>query len=182
MSRSASKTTLFSTISQRAFTLLELLITTGVTALLLLAISSLFITFLATAYKSRISQNLRESGGNATRQIIDMLRNANEITSPCESETQLDYISIIGSDDLETIIREEDDRIASISANGKYYLTEGSSLSTDYVQNLLFTCYPTEEGKKYIEVNFNLKVGSDEIENNPRTSSLDFGSGVVTRN
>jgi len=168
--------------TQRAFTLIELLITTSVTALLMLAVSSLFITFLATAYKSRISQNLRESGGNATRQIIDMLRSANELTSPCESESPTNYISLIGSDGLETTIREENDRIASVSANGTFYLTENSDLSEDYVQDLLFTCHPTEEGKKYIEVDFNLRVGSGEIENNPRATSLDFGSGVVTRN
>jgi prepilin-type N-terminal cleavage/methylation domain-containing protein len=168
--------------TQKAFTLLELLITTSVTALLMLAVSSLFITFLATAYKSRISQNLRQSGGNATRQIIDMLRSANEVTSPCESASPLDYVTLIGNDGLETTIREEDDRIASISANGKFYLTESSDLSEDYVQDLFFTCYPTEEGKKYIEVDFNLRVGTGEAENSPRATQLDFGSGVATRN
>lgn len=166
---------------QKAFTLLELLITTSITALLMLAVSSLFITFLATAYKSRISQNLRESGGNAVRQIVDMMRNANEITSPCE-ENPLDYVSLTSADGLSTTIREEDDRIASISASGKSYLTENSSLSEDYVSDLIFTCYPTSEGNKYIEVDFNLRVGTGEAENSQRATSLDFGSGVVTRN
>lgn len=167
--------------SQKGFTLLELLITTSVTALLMLAVSSLFITFLATAYKSRISQNLRESGGNANRQIVDMLRSANEITSPCTS-SPLNYVSLIGADGLTTTIREENDQIASVSANGTSYLTESSDLSEDYVQSLLFTCYPTQEGKKYIEINFNLRVGGGEAENNPRATRLNFGSGVVTRN
>ncbi len=166
---------------QKAFTLLELLITSSITALMMLAISSLFITFLATAYKSRISQNLRESGGNATRQIIDMIRSANEITSTCDSSRPLNYITLIGYDGLETTIKEDSDRIASISANSKFYLTEKSA-STDYLRNLTFNCYPTVENKKYIEVSFSLQVGEGTATNNARVTSLDFGSGIATRN
>lgn len=166
---------------QKAFTLLELLVTTSVTALLMLAISSLFITFLATAYKSRISQSLRESGNNAMTQMIEMIRNANEISSVCDGDDPLNYIDIINRDGLNTIIREEDDRIASVSANSKFYLTE-STTNPDYISNLLFTCYPTPEGKKYIEINFTLKVGDGEASNSARATTLDFSSGMATRN
>lgn len=166
---------------QKAFTLLELLVTSSITALLMLAISSLFITFLATAYKSRISQNLRESGNNAITQMVEMIRSASEINSACDSEEPLDYISIINKDGLETILKEEDNRIASISANSKFYLTE-SSTNPDYVSNLIFTCYPTPEGKKYIEINFTLRVGEGEASNSARSTSLDFSSGLATRN
>jgi len=169
---------------QKAFTLLELLITTSVTALLMLAISSLFITFLATAYKSRISQNLRESGNNAITQMVEMIRSAGEVTSPCLSEEPLDYISISDSDGLDTTIREEDNRIASISAstNNKFYLTE-SNTNPNYISNLIFTCYPTPEGKKYIKIDFTLQVGDNkEASNSARSTTLDFSSGLVTRN
>lgn len=166
---------------QKAFTLIELLVTTSVTALLMLAISSLFITFLATAYKSRISQNLRESGNNAMTQIIEMIRSANEITSTCISEEPLDYISIVNQDGLITTIREEDNRVASVSATSKFYLTE-SNPNPDYISNLLFTCYPTPEGKKYIEINFTLRTGDAEASNSARSTTLDFSSGLATRN
>lgn len=167
---------------QKAFTLLELLVTSSITALLMLAISSLFITFLATAYKSRISQNLRESGNNAMVQMTEMIRGASEITSSCISDQPLDYISIINQDGLSTILKKEDNRIASIGAsNSKFYLTESNN-NPDYVSNLLFTCHPTPEGKKYIEVVFTLRVGEGEISNSARSTSLDFSSGLVTRN
>lgn len=166
---------------QKAFTLLELLVTSSITALLMLAISSLFVSFLATAYKSRISQNLRESGNNAMTQMIEMIRSASEISSVCDTEEPLNYINLINQDGLETIIREEDDRIASVSANNKLYLTE-SHASPNYISNLLFTCYPTPEGKKYIEINFTLRVGTGEVENNARSTTLDFSSGMATRN
>ena len=166
---------------QQAFTLLELLVTSSITALLMLSISSLFITFLATAYKSRISQNLRESGSNATRQIIDMVRGANEILSSCDQEIPLNYIVIVGQDGLETTIIEDEDRIASISANNKFYLTE-SSLNPDYLSDLIFRCYPTTEGKKYIEVSFSLHSGDSTASNSAKSTTLEFGSGAVTRN
>ena len=167
--------------NQRAFTLLELLITTSVTALLMLAISSLFITFLATAYKSRISQNLRESGNNAMKQIIDMIRSANAVSSLCDEQNPLDYIILLGQDGSLSTILEEDDRIASVSAENKFYLTQ-SAPNTDYLQNLVFNCYPTVENKKYIEVKFTLRVGEGEASNSARSTSLEFGSGVATRN
>lgn len=178
----------------KAFTLLELLVTSSITAILMLAISSLFITFLATAYKSRISQNLRESGSGAMRQMIDMIRSANEITSTCDKDTPLDNIVLIGADGLESTIKEQDDRIASVSAatncspsdpycnpNGIVFLTE-SSLNTNYLNNLYFKCYPTSEGKKYIEVGFTLKIGDNEASNSARSTTLDFSSGISTRN
>lgn len=167
---------------QKAFTLLELLVTSSITAILMLAISSLFITFLATAYKSRISQNLRESGGGAMRQMIDMIRSASEITSACNQNTPLTSIVLVGTDGLESTIREEDDRIASVSANKKSYLTESNPDTTNYVQNLSFTCYPTNEGKKYIEIGFTLKAGDNVASNSARSTTLDFSSGVSTRN
>lgn len=166
---------------QKAFTLLELLVTSSITALLMLVISSLFITFLATAYKSRISQNLRESGNNAMTQMVEMIRSASEVSSACNQDQPLDYIDIVNQDGLNTIIKEEDNRIASISANSKFYLTE-SNLNPDYVSNLIFTCYPTPEGKKYIEISFTLRVGEGEASNSAKSTSLDFSSGLATRN
>lgn len=166
---------------QKAFTLLELLITSSITALLMLAITSLFISFLASAYKSRISQSLRESGNNTMIKIVEMIRNANEIGSYCNADYPLDYINLTGQDGLYTLIKVENNQIASISATNKSYLTE-SSASQNHISNLLFKCYPTPEGKNYVEVNFSLHTGSGEEDNSARSTSLDFSSGVATRN
>ncbi len=165
----------------KAFTLIELLVTSGITAILMLAVSSLFITFLATAFKSRISQNLRESGNNAMIQMVEMIRSASEITSFCIKDQPLNYITIVGPDGLESTIIEEDDRIASLSATKKSYLTE-SATSTNYVNDLIFDCYPTSEGKKYIQISFTLKAGDNIASNSARSTTLDFSSGIATRN
>lgn len=168
---------------QKAFTLLELLVTSGITALLMLAISSLLITFLATAYKSRISQNLRQSGGNAMNQMIDMIRSSSAIVSECDATLALDHLTLIGNDGQEsTILKDVDtDRIASVSATTKIYLTK-SSTNPNYVQNLLFQCFPTAKGTKYIKISFVLKTSDNDADSGPRATTLDFMSGVATRN
>lgn len=166
---------------QKAFTLLELLITSGITAFLMLAVSSLFLAFLATAYKSRMSQNLRESGNNAMTQIINMVRNSSEINSTCIKDKSFNSIALIASDGLESIIKIDGNRIASVSAGKKSYLTE-SNLNTNYINRLIFKCYPTPDGKKYVEVNFTLHSGDDTASNSARSITLDFASGTLIRN
>lgn len=168
----------------RAFTLLELLITTSITALLMLAISSLLITFLASAYKSRLSQSLREAGNQAMNQMLEMLRNANEISSPCQSQEYLSEISLINTDGLSTTFREENDRIASVSGQQTFYLTQSPvAQDVDYLRDLRFNCSLTPSGKKYLSVSFTLQRGqTNSPMNNPRSAFLDFHSGVVTRN
>ena len=52
----------------------------------------------------------------------------------------------------------------------------------NYISNLLFTCYPTPEGKNYIEIEFTLRTGDGEASNSARSTTLDFSSGLVTRN
>jgi len=183
MSQSASK--------KNAFTLLELLLTAGITALMMLAVTSLFITFLLTAGKNRLSQRLRESGTSAMQKMTEMLRNANSVSSNCAGATDegvlLEEISLIGADGLTTVLSEIDDKIASSSAeNGVYYLTsnEDGEEGGDpgYLQNLLFTCYATELGAKYVEINFTLSTKTQSTLSSPTASQLDFSSGVSLRN
>lgn len=182
-----SKKTSLIASTQAAFTLLELMIAATITAILMLAVSSLLITFLATAHKSRISQSLRESGGNAMRQMIEMIRNSHDVNSVCDSDTPLSSLVIVGVDGQTTTFQEENDRLASVAATRTYYLTETSSISSDYVQSLQFHCHPTPEGKKYVEINFTLRAGetadvTNPQLNSPRNTTLEFSSGVVTRN
>lgn len=184
MSRSATQQT-------TAFTLIELLLTAGITALIMLAVTSLFITFLLTASKNRLSQSVRESGTNAMQKMTEMLRGANSVNSNCASATDegviLTEISLVGQDGLTTILSELDDKIASTSAeNGIYYLTnnedgeEGDN--PGYLQNLLFTCYATELGAKYVEIAFTISTSPLTLANSPTVSHLDFKSGVSLRN
>jgi len=171
---------------QQAFTLLELLLTAGLTALLMLGVTTLFITFLLTATKNRLNQNVRESGTSAMQKMTELLRNANSVSSNCttadESGAEMEELSLIGPDGLTTTFSEIDDKIASSSAeNGTYFLTSGEA-DGDRLRNLLFTCYATELGPKYVNINFTLSTLDNQSESSPNNSSLDFNSGVSLRN
>ena len=173
---------------QAGFTLIELLVTVGITALMMLAVTSLFATFLLSAGKSRLSQRLRENGTAAMSKMTELLRNANSVSSNCSSATGegvvLTELSLISSDGLTTTLSELNDKIASSSAeNGTYYLTSSSdSIEADRLRNLQFTCYATETGNHYVSIDFSLS-SSDQVEaNSPTASTLDFSSGVSLRN
>jgi len=170
-------------LRQSAFTLIELLVTAGLTALIMMAVTSLFITFLMTATKNRLSQSVRESGSSAMSKMIELLRNANSIASVCTAEgASMESLAIIGQDGLTTTLQQLDDKIASSSAeNGDYFLTQSAGGEEDHLHDLIFTCYDTELGPKYVAISFTLTTGND-IENSPTSSSLDFRSGVSLRN
>ena len=166
---------------QTAFTLLELLVTTAVSALMMLAVTTLFISFLNTSYKSKISQKLREDGNNAMIEMISQIRSSGEITSVCSNGTPLGSISFVGLDGLTTTFSEDEDKIASASAeNGTFYLTDGSD-DANRLSGLTFTCYNNDDGAKYISVDFTLKYGTGDT-NSLTTSILNFSSGVALRN
>lgn len=166
---------------QAAFTLLELLVTTAVSALMMVAVTTLFITFLNTSYKSKISQELREDGNNAMIEMISQIRSSGEVTSLCNDGVGMESISFIGLDGLTTTFSEDEDKIASASAeNGTFYLTDTPE-GADRLSNLAFTCYNSDEGAKYISIDFTLKSGTGET-NSTTTSILDFSSGVALRN
>jgi type II secretory pathway pseudopilin PulG len=166
---------------EAAFTLLEMLVTTGITAIMMLTVTTLFISFLSTAHKSKISQNLREDGNNAMIDMINQIRNASEIVTECNDGDALTSLSLISQDGLTTTFTEENDKIASISAeNGTFYLTDSAD-GLDRLNPFVFSCNNNESGAKYVSIFFTLKSGTGDS-NSPNTSILDFSSGVALRN
>ncbi len=160
----------------KAFTLLELLVTTSVTALLMLGVSSLFIAFLGSAHKSKISQTLREEGQAAMQQMTRQLRSAKGIDLDCVSSDPQNSLSFINEFGEQITFSEDADRIASAAATLTYHLTSARPEETDYLRDLSFRCFGASGEQKYIEISFGLHV------NRVRPTSLDFRSGVVTRN
>lgn len=160
----------------RAFTLLELLITTSVTALLMLGVSSLFIAFLSSAHKSRISQTLREEGQAAMQQMTRQLRSAQGINLDCQTNEPQGSLSFTNEANELITFSENTDRLASASATRTSWLTSAHPNANDYLRNLSFRCFGASGEQKYIEISFTLAI--DQV----RPTTLEFRSGVVTRN
>lgn len=169
--------------SLAAFTLIEILVTVSIAALIMLGITSLFISFIMSAGKSRISQSIRESGTVAMQKIIEELRNAKSIDlipDQCNGVTELVSLPFkkTGADnaELDANFSKSNDRILFTEAGNPYYLTSDNHI----LQELSFICHGGGM-PKYIEINFTL-ASSAATTNSPTQSKLVFKSGVTLRN
>lgn len=165
------------------FTLIEILVTVSLTALIMMGITSLFISFIVSAGKSRISQSVRESGTVAMQKMIEELRNAQAISltpTQCDGSTELDELSFIKTDatnnEVVGVFSSTENRILFNEDGNPYYLTSENHILKD----LTFVCYGAETAK-YIDISFALASSADAI-NSPTHSQLDFKSGVSLRN
>ena len=162
-----------------AFTLVEILVTVTLTAIIMLGITSLFISFMMSAGKSRISQSVRENGTVAMQRMIEELRNAKAINitaTQCNGSTVYSSLAFVNADDVASSLAAASNRIRLNTGGSNYYLTSDSN----QLRNLGFVCYNTEAAK-YIEITFTL-ASSTAIANSPIHSQLDFKSGVALRN
>jgi prepilin-type N-terminal cleavage/methylation domain-containing protein len=165
--------------SQTGFTLVELLIVVSLAVLLMLAASSIFMTFLLGGAKTNIEQNIKSEGEFAMSRMELMLRNAKKLTSACEEG--MANISFESFDNLETTFEVADEKIASSSSQlGNYYLTSDENTILDS-NSLNFDCYSGDNNAKYINISFALKRGSGDTPDRD-TAIVNFERGVTMRN
>lgn len=165
-----------------AFTLIELMITTSISAIMLITISSLLISFLNSSYKIRVSRELRETGTNAMTTMITQLRSSRDMVSSCPNgATTTSSIQFIDQNNVVTTFLENNDQIAATSTLGTSYLTNKLTNVSDRMRNLSFTCYNLGNGPRYIAIKFTLQ-SSDSTSKNVSSAILDFSSGVTLRN
>ena len=162
-----------------AFTLIEVLVTVSLTTLVMLSMTSLFISFIVSAGKSRLSQSLRENGSSAMQKMIEELRNAKNILSVCDGNA-LSELHFTNADEMPSRFLEEQDKIAFIVDGNTYFLSSNPGSGNDQLRDLEFVCYFTESAK-YVEIGFTL---ASSAATNPSAShsQLEFSSGVSLRN
>jgi prepilin-type N-terminal cleavage/methylation domain-containing protein len=175
---------------QAGFTLIELLVVTSLTVMIMLAVTSMFMTFLITSQKTSIDQKVKSEGENALSNIEFILRNARRLspgldgTTTCtnDPDVPMTNIAVEGFDGFITTLQaypEEDPQIASYSSaiNDYYYLTSDETV----LSNLEFICLEGEESSHYIGVSFQLQIGAGETAD--RETALEtFQSGITLRN
>jgi competence protein ComGC len=134
--------------AQAGFTLIELLITTSLTVLLMLTITSLFMTFLLGNSKTNVRKIIKEEGLHAISQMEFLIKNAryyDDSFQPCADNQS--SIRIIGLDNGITTYQVQDGKIASNS----------SRLTSDTVtlSSLRFDCSGVS-GNRQIKISFTL--------------------------
>ncbi len=130
------------------FTLLEMVVSIAIVALVSTVLSQVFITTLRTNTKTEILKDMKQNGELALETMVRLIQNAKGVTSACTDVGVTNQsITIVNQDDGETtlgcVLDGSTTRLASSSANGIDYLTStnvtlgGTSCETSTIS---FTC------------------------------------------
>jgi len=130
------------------FTLLELVVSVAIVAVVSAVLSQVFLITLRTNAKTEISKDMKQNGDLALESMVRMIQKAQRITSECLSTgTVSQSLTIINDDSAETtyecVLDGSVTKLASTSAEGTEYLTSsnvtiGGTQCTD--SSLSFTC------------------------------------------
>ncbi len=163
--------------NQKGFTLIEILVVTSLTVILMMSATALFLNFMASSSRTNYIQEVKAEGKTVMEHVTFLLRNTKNV-KVCN--TGLTEITFTNLDNYNTTLKMEDDRIASTStATDTFYL---SSVATS-VSNLNFDCYKNNMEKgQYVQVTFNLSLGDTDDDDPLGSFTQNFSQGVLLRN
>ena len=165
------------------FTMLEMLVSVAIIAMVSIVLSQVFISTLRTNTKTEVLKEVKQSGDLAIESITRMIQNAQSVSCPTAQS-----LSIMSTDGYTTTIdcREvaSSTRLASSSAAATVYLSSdnvslGSAVCAS--SSLQFTCNAVSGLPSHVTVSFRLaQVGTpgDQFEK----ASESFQTSVTMRN
>ncbi len=123
--------------STSGFTLIEILVITGLTVILLLSASAIFMTFLLNQSLVTQKQQIKIEGDNALKQMVQVIREAKDIENceNVEANQAINFTNILGNQGWFFL---ESNRVASTSAIGTIYLTSDSIFVSDFNPSCVF--------------------------------------------
>lgn len=165
------------------FSLIELLIVVSLTVMLMLAASTIFLTFLVGNTRISSDQIIKQEGQYALNQMEFLLRNSLELLPnnngyKCQpGMTEIRFKSIDGG--VTTLMKEADNGIDKIASNSEVYLT---SDSVEIVEGPIFDCSQTaDEGKPYVNFRFTLRRGNLAVDPAKEVVEQEFQAGTSIR-
>lgn len=166
------------------FTLIEILVSTGVLALLGLILTQVFVSTTKSNTKTEISKEVKQNGDYAVGVITRMLQNAYDITSACASAgTSGESINLLNPDGGTTTFGCTSDSGVLRVASGSAFLTSSgvTLVGATCAEALTITCtsYPNES--KSVKVNFSLAQKGTPPDNYEKASAQ-FQTTVRLRN
>lgn len=173
-------------IQKAGFTLLEILVATGIIGAISILITQAFVATTRTNTKVEILKDVKQNGDFALGTMVRMIQNARSVTSNCSGSTSSN-ISITNPDGGATTFECKDDssvrRIASTSASIVFLTGNNLTLGTACNTNALsFVCTTSTDGTtKSIKINFSLAqkgTPPDQYEQ----ASMSFQTTVLVRN
>lgn len=174
---------------KKGFTIIELVVSIGIIAILGLTVSQIFVSTIRTNTKTEILKEVKQNGEFAMEVMVRMIQNAEKVVSVCDGSDQ-QAITILNQDGYETTFgcaavgSPVIYRVASISATSTQYISSsnvtlgGGSCATS---SLHFICSNALGLPNTVVVKMDLAqsgVSPDQFEQ----SSASFQTSVNTRN
>ena len=109
-----------------AFTLIEILVTVSLTSIIMMGITTLFISLITSAGKSRLSQSIRENGIVAMQKMIEELRNTKAVDGAsliCNGLTEIAGLPFNNADGIASLFSADNNRITLTVNSSNNYLT-----------------------------------------------------------
>lgn len=114
--------------TQSGFTLLEMVVSIAIVAMMSVVLSQVFIVTLRTNTKTELLKDMKQTGELTLEAMVRLIQNAKSVTTPCDySGTTSQSITLVNQDNgettLECVLDGAITRLASTSAQGVQYLT-----------------------------------------------------------
>lgn len=170
-------------MDRRGFSLIELLIVVTLVVMLMLAASTIFLTFLVSNSQVNSDQLVKQEGQYALAQMEFLLRNALELepnTGGIECESGMTEIKLRSLDGATTtLMAENDGGITKIASNSGLYLT---SDAVEVTSGPIFNCsQDSDQGQPHIELEFELRKGDPATDLARDVVAQEFATSTVLR-
>lgn len=151
-------------IKQQGFTLIEMVVSIAIIAVVGVALTQVFIATIRTNTKTELLKDVKQNGELALETMTRLIQNAKEITSACSIDgTSSTSLTVVGKDSGETTLECSLDgtttRVASVSAQGTAYLTSGNVTlggGSCAASTLAFTCFGAAGIPTSVTITFDL--------------------------
>lgn len=158
--------------SRLGFTLIEIVVATGILSTVGLIAATIFFSSLKGGTKTEILKEVKQNGDFAISLMSMMIRNAREV-SVCD-ETSNPQIEIVNPD-WQTTRFLCDYTSGKIASNSAYLTSENLAVS-----DCSFTCWPQSKGQKKIQIAFTLAQRGSPLRVEEKAQAT-FETTVYTR-
>lgn len=145
--------------SKSGFTLIELMVVTTIVVLLLLSVSSMFMTFMLSNARTNITRQIKAEGSEMISQMEFVLRNARSTSLSCSAAGSGNTIGSGGVN-----ITDADGNIVVLAYNANRITLGGKPLNSNFVVSTAptLTCYQdTNNLKTSVGIRFTLSRTED---------------------
>lgn len=152
------------------FTLLELLVATSLTIILLLGVSSVFMTFMLGEARSNVRRQVQSEGAEIISRMEFLLRNSRALTA-CTSGSSISFTTMDGDGTNTVVILPKNQgvvyRLDKVDASGATISGAEETLnpSDTIIENLSFQCsQDVTTQKRVVVISFQAKKTKSGVE------------------